>query len=379
MMVVLDMEEITIKYWSPHGRQEETKFQCGHTKIDLIMRAAQRVDLSNVARCYDLEKLDLSHNMLEELDLFPISGCPEIKAINLQSNHLTKLDLWPLRGCLKLEFIDVSENRLHGLDLTPVYLKTRIRMDSSVVVTADNILRYIYTKDELVKQFQLVRPDGANWSAPPVVIWNTYDELKKRYDWAHLRERIDTALQRMTPMHWYGAQRGLLQGLGISEIAGYDGHPRMLLDNTVMKMSYEEARQVIFDTTVKLLEDQILSDGPTLFLDIGKMKDTSASKLIPLIVDKRKEEVENTPILIKGSKVFLKPLWLTHYGFKILTANEMGMTTDLEGLESIRGSFDELDIEIATEKTTDVKDISVTTASKGMQTHIFNLVHCAFD
>jgi len=373
------MEEITIKYWSPHGRQEETKFQCGHTKIDLVMRAAKRVDLSNLSRCTDLMKIDLSHNMLEELDLSPVSACSLLEEICVQSNHLTKLNLWPLKDNTRLSFINVTENRLHGLDLTPIFLDTKIRMDSSVVVTADIILRYVFTKDELIKQFQLLRPDGADWAAPPVVIWSSYAEMTKRYDWAYLRERIDTILQRMTPLQWYAAQRGLLEGLGLSEIAGYDGDPQLLLETASKKMSYDEARQVIFDTAVKLVEDQVLSGGPTLFLDIETMKETSASKLIPLIVEKRKYEVENTTLLIKGSKIFLKPLWLTHYGFKILSANEMGLTTDFEGLESLRGSFDELDIEIATEKVAVAKDVYEGTASKGMQKYVFDLVRSAFD
>jgi hypothetical protein len=373
------MKEITIKYWSPHGRQEETKFQSGHTKIDLVMRAAQKVDLSNLTQCMHLEKLNLSHNMLEELDLTPLAGCSTIKEINLESNHLTELNLWPLKDSMKLVTIDVSENRLHGLDLTPIFLNTKVKMDSSVVVSADNILRYVFTKNELVEQFQLLRPDGANWSVPPVVLWNMYSSMNKQYDWAHLRERIDTVLQRMTPLQWYGAQRGLLEGFNISEIAGFDGDPRLLLDNTVMKMSYEEARQAIFDTAVKLLEEQIHSGGPTLFLDIIGLKNTSASKLIPLIVETRKHEVEKTTILIKGSKVFLRPLWITHYGFKILSASGMGLTTDLDNLESLRKNFDELGINLETQKVTIARDTYDGNATEGMQRHVFDLILGAFD
>lgn len=373
------MKEITIKYWSPHGRQEETKFQSGYTKIDLVMRAAQKVDLSNLTRCKHLEKLNLSHNMLEELDLTPLSGCSTIEEINIESNHLTELNLWPLKESLKLAIIDVSENRLHGLDLTPIFLDTKVRMDSSVVVTADNILRYVFTKDELIKQFQLLRPDGANWAVPPVVIWNEYSTMSRTYDWAQIRERIETVLQRMKPMQWFGAQRGLLQGLNISEIAGFDDDPRLLLDNAVMKMSYEDARQAIFDTAVKLLEEQIRSGGPTLFLDIEGLRNTSASKLIPLIVETRKHEVENTTVLIKGSKVFLRPLWMTHYGFNILSASGMGLTTDLDGLESLRKNFDELEIELETQKVTTTRDAYEGKASEGMQRHVLDLILGAFE
>ncbi|TFG31184.1 leucine-rich repeat domain-containing protein [Candidatus Thorarchaeota archaeon] len=373
------MEEITIRYWSPHGRQEETKFQCEHTKIDLVMRAAQRVDLSGVARCSLLEKLDLSHNMLEELDLSPVSRCSSLKEINLQSNHLTELNLWPLKDCNRLTFIDVSENRLHGLDLTPVFLNTKIRMDSSVVVSADSVLRYVFTKEEIMKRFQLLRPDGANWAVPPVVIWKKYCEMKKQYDWAYLKERMISVLQKMSPIQWYGAQRGLLQGLGIAMIEGFDGDPRLLLDTTVSEMSFIEAQQAIFDSAVKLLEEQLQNDGPTLFLDIENMRETSASKLIPLIVEKREDEVEKSTLLVKGSTVFLRPLWLTHYGFNILSATGMGLTTNLEGLETLRKNFDELDLELRTQKVTVAKDVYDGTASKGMQKHVFDLIRAAFD
>ncbi len=373
------MGEISIKYWSPHGRQEETKFQSGHSKIDLVMRAAQRVDLSNLSKCNNLLKLDLSHNMLEELDLSPISGCTSIQEINLQSNHLTKLNLWALKECIELRDLDVTENRLHGLDLTPIFLETRVRMDSSVVVSADNILRYVFTKDDLTKQFQLFRPDGASWTVPPVVMWSMYNEMTKRFDWSEMYERIKSVIERMSSTQWYGAQRGLLHSLGISEIAGYDGDPRKLLELTESGMSFEEARQAVFDRAVQLLEMQLNVDGPTLFLDLERMKETSASKLIPLIVEQRKHELENSTILVKGSTVFLRPLWLTHYGYKILLATGMGLTTDLEGLVSLRKSFDELDLELATQKVTVAKDTYEGKASRGMQRHVFDLIRGDYD
>ena len=140
-------------------------------------------------------------------------------------------------------------------------------------------------------------------------------------------------------------------------MAGYDGDPNNLLDLAVMKMSFEEAQQVIIDQAVQLIERQLNEGGPTLFLDIEKMQKTSASKLIPMIVEQRKHELENSTVLVKGSKVFLRPLWLTHYGFKILSATGMGMTTDLEGLHYLKTSFNELDMELSIEKVTLARDV----------------------
>ncbi len=368
------MEEITIKYWSPHGRQEETKFQSGHTKIDLVMRAAQRVDLSNLHRCNNLEKLDLSHNMLEELDLSPLYGCASLEEINLENNHLTTLDLWPLRENTNLKFLDVSENRLHGLDLTPLLQQTKIKLDSSVVVSVDSVLRFVYRTVELAEKFQVVRTDGLSLSLPPVTMWKSYSEMTKELDWALIKERINLVLTKMSPRHWYGAQRGLMHGLDLSVISGYDGDPHILLDNAVAKMSFEDARQAIFDTAIKLVQKQLESGGPTLLLDVEAMKNTSASKLIPLIVEKRKEEIENLILPLKGSKVDLRPLWLTHYGFNILSAADFRFTTDLNGLRMLQKNFSSLDMKLTTENVTQIDESYKSRYSESMQEHIFDFV-----
>jgi hypothetical protein len=368
------MKEIRIQYWSPHGRQEETKFQIGHTRIDLVMRAAQRVDLSSLTQCSHLEKLDLSLNMLETLDLTPLSRCAGIEDLHFRSNHLTELDLWPLKECMALKFIDISENRLQEIDLTPIIQHVTVKLDSSVVVSVDSILKFVYRNVDLRKRFQVVRTDGISWDIPPVIMWNTYSKLSDLYDWAYLKERITWVLSKMTPIHWYGAQRGLLDGLKLPSIAGFDGDPTKLLHNAASAISFEEARQTIFDTCVKLIQNQLRNDGPTLFLDVEGMKDTRASKLIPLIVEKRVEEIERTVLSVKGSKVDLRPLWLTHYGFNILSATNLRFTTDLQGLRMLQKSFRELNLALKTENATSFPEFFNSHYSEGMQQHIFDFV-----
>jgi hypothetical protein len=287
-MVKLSMEEIAIKYWSPHGRQEEKKFQVGHSKIDLVMRAAKRIDLSNVSKFKSLHTLDLSHNMLDQLDLSPLAACSLLNDVRIQSNHLTSLDLWPLLNCKELKEMDISENRLHGLDLSPIFLKTNVRMDSFVVISADLLLRYIFTRDELGKRFRLIRTDGAPWTAPPVIMWLAYTDLANRLEWIDIKKRIDPLLSDLTQEQWFSAQRGLLSGLGMVELAGFDGNPMELLIGTNGGISFKEAIHTIYDNVVRLLEKQLDNNGPTLFLDIDRMRKTRASKLIPTIFERRR-------------------------------------------------------------------------------------------
>jgi hypothetical protein len=205
-------------------------------------------------------------------------------------------------------------------------------------------------------------------------MWKSYSEMVTEYDWAQIKERICLVLKKMSPLHWFGAQRGLMHGLDLSVISGYDGDPRLLLEEAVAKMSFEDARQAIFDAAVRLVQNQLETGGPTLFLDVEGMKNTSASKLIPLIVEKRSEEIENIILPVKGSKVDLRPLWLTHYGFNILSVADMRFTTDLAGLRMLQKSFSELDMILKTEDVTQLDESYTSSYTTSMQEHIFNFV-----
>jgi hypothetical protein len=378
-MVKLSMEEIAIKYWSPHGRQEEKKFQVGHSKIDLVMRAAKRIDLSNVSKFKSLHTLDLSHNMLDQLDLSPLAACSLLNDVRIQSNHLTSLDLWPLLNCKELKEMDISENRLHGLDLSPIFLKTNVRMDSFVVISADLLLRYIFTRDELGKRFRLIRTDGAPWTAPPVIMWLAYTDLANRLEWIDIKKRIDPLLSDLTQEQWFSAQRGLLSGLGMVELAGFDGNPMELLIGTNGGISFKEAIHTIYDNVVRLLEKQLDNNGPTLFLDIDRMRKTRASKLIPTIVERRRNEVENAVIPSIGSKVYLESLWMTHYGFHILKATNADLVTNLETFNSIKRSFYELGMSIATQSIPIAQLVDSIRTSRGMHRHVLDFIRGFYD
>jgi len=335
------MDEIKIKYWSPHGRQEESKYRCNDERIDFIMRAAKRIDLTNLQHCPMLMTLNLANNMLEEIDLSPLESNSALKELRLENNHLTSIDLWPFAGCQSLEKINLTNNRLQFLDLTPVLAVTQVHLDSSVVISADNIHRYLFTTKELGERFQLIRPDRVPWTAPPVLMWTNYETLATRMEWSEMKKRILAVLEQVPPEKWYHIQRGLLIGLGMGELAGYDGDPSNLLKTTHDYMNYHQARRAIFDRTVDLLEQQINDGGPTLFLETEAMEKTSASKLIGRIITARQLEIENAVVLKRASISVMNSLWLTHYGYCILNALDVGMR-HFGADNKVLKSFDEL-------------------------------------
>ena len=375
------MDEITIKYWSPHGRQEETKFHCDDIKIDLTMRAANKVDLSNLTKCTKLRVLSLSSNMLEELDLSPLSESQTLAEVHLENNHLTSLNLWPLGNCGSLNRLNLTQNRIQRLDLTPVLAKVIALIDSSVVISADSVLQYFFTNAELARRFLLVRPDRAPWTAPPVLMWVTYEDLAQQFEWSIIRKRIFTVLMQMSEQDWYSVQRGLLIGFGMEELAGFDGNPIRLFDNTDDKMDYITAKRMIFDRTVELLDEQITHNGPTLFLNTEKMKQNRASKLITKIVEAREREMETAIIPKKGNTFLMNNLWLTHYGYRILEALGLGLRHFGVGIEEVKSSLEDIGFSL---KTYEVESLEYANfeepvvTSRSMKKFVYNQIEKAY-
>ncbi|MFW9964403.1 MAG: hypothetical protein ACFFCX_12605 [Candidatus Sifarchaeia archaeon] len=375
------MDDITIRYWSPHGRQEETKFQSEDRMIELTTRAAKMVDLSNLSKCTKLETLNLANNMLEELDLSPLSNNQKLTEIRLENNHLSNLDLWPLGNCHSITRLNIVQNRLQSLDVTPILSGSQVLLDSSVVLYADFILRYILTSKELVESFLLFRPDRAPWTAPPVLMWVAYENLAMRMEWSAIRERIFQVLDQLPDSYWYQIQRGLLIGLGMQELAGFDGDPSKILDKTTDSMDYKAARRAIFDRTVELLYEQISRGGPTLFLDIEAMEETRASKLIGKIIEARKLEIEKVVVPTKGSISLMNSLWLSHYGYNILQALGVGMKHIGADIEQVKKSFTDLGFSLRTRNVESLQDVEVpepVITSQSMKNYVFNEIEKAY-
>jgi len=365
------MREITIKYTSPHGRQEERSFKSDTSVIDLRMRAALTVDLSALVECSKIETLDISHNLIESIDLSPLQESTTLRRLQLQDNRLTRLDLWSLVKCRDLEVIDACSNRLRTLDITPVFTCSETRTDSTVVLTADSVLKYVASLKDLKNRFHSVRTDHSSWTATPIIIWVDYPELVRRLGWRTVSDRIRSILDRTPSRHWFHLQRGLLEGLGMDELAGFDGNPRMLLDTLSDDDDSESALDSIYDRAVELLSDQVKKGGPTLFLNIGTMRNTRASKLIPEIIKQRQREIETLTIPVLRGRAFLQSLWLTSYGFHLLSALRVGLSTDSRGLEKAKAAVAEMGYELNIERADSVKHGQWKNTSRSYRAFVF--------
>jgi hypothetical protein len=380
-MVELCMEEVAIKYWSPHGRQEETKYREDDRVVDLTTRAATKVDLSSLKKCNQLMILNLSNNMLEELDLAPLQNKEALTDLRVDNNHLESLNLWPLRECDALKRLNLTQNRLKELDITPILVRSHVLLDSSVVIYSDSILQFFFTTNQLAERLLLIRPDGAPWTAQPVLMWKSYEALAKKMDWTSLRQRILSILSQVSNNDWYAIQRGLMIGLGMEELAGFDGNPSKLLEGTTESMDYGTAKRAIFDRAIELLDEQVEHGGPTLFLDTEMMRNTRASRLIARIADARTREIENAIVPTKGSTSLMDSLWLTHYGYKILEALGIGIRHFGNAIEQVKTSFEKLGFSLKTQEVDSLDDATEhlpVVASSSMKHYLYNQVEKAY-
>ncbi len=348
------MKEVAIRYTSPHGRQEERPFEVTTTRIELRMRAALSIDISSLDQCQDLETLDLSNNLIDSIDLAPLSNHPKLRLLSLQDNRLSELNLWPLVKCCSLDEIDLINNRLRTLDITPIFDLKQLRIDSSVVLAADYLLRHILAPRVIENRFRSVKSENPFRTATPVVIWKSYSDLLRRLGWKSVYDRLRKTLDRVPTEYWFHAQKGMLEGLGMSEIAGYDGDPKRLMEGVDELLDGEVALDSIYDRAVELLAEQLDQGGPTLFLDIGAMRNTRASKLIPTILERRKSEMEGIKVPIVKGRAHLQSLWLSSYGFELLTALKTGLTIDMQELDRVKAAMEEMGCNLQFERVESV-------------------------
>ncbi|MBD3405190.1 MAG: hypothetical protein GF411_03525 [Candidatus Lokiarchaeota archaeon] len=364
-----DSSTINIPYSGNLGKQVE-EVSIDAKKIDLYLRTISAIDLAEVSRLKNLECLDLSFNRLESIDLSGLSTCRKIRDIRLQHNNLSSLNLWPLIYSNNPEFVDISNNEIESIDLTAVFHWKAVATDPGLQVQFDPCLRYL----PQVLGKTMIDERTKHRDPLAIVTFNDYESAIRTSGWNHIRNRIKEILQKITPKDWFAFQRGMLEGLGISELACYDGDPFEILRFGFEEDDYDRAKINMYTGTVSLLEKQIERNGPTTFLDIRKMLETEACTLVPKIIERRKEEIEYTVIPQIDDRVILMPLWITANGHSILSALELGLRTNSNVLQIIREQFAKLDQELHVLRDGPIKDSYGLECTLSYRRHIAQIV-----
>jgi hypothetical protein len=366
------MKCFSIVYESYHGRQTDNTYDAKSTKIDLSMRMATKIDLTSLSGTQCLESLDLSKNRLESINLEPLSNIKTLRRLNLGGNRLEEIDLWPLRGLDSLDAVDLVGNRLREVNLTPVIQKTACQLDDDTKVGIDRVLRYVVGGKDTAR-ITLYKPTGEKVEKSPRLQWKNYNELVPRSGWPAVRRYLVKIIEALDQRVWFRAQKGLLEGFQMEELSGFDGDPMLLLEHTDGLTDYANVRDKIYDNAIVLLEEQIDKGGPTLFLDLQKMSDTRASKLVSLISAARAAEILKVAVQVGGNRVNLFPLWLTYYGSELLRVLRFGLTTDLRGLDLVSRNLGQIGYNLRTQEVDPSSSMRPENVSEGLVDFMYSI------
>ncbi|MGY5854505.1 MAG: hypothetical protein RTU92_13135 [Candidatus Thorarchaeota archaeon] len=293
--------------------------------LDLGVNKIKEIDLSPLSDLLNLQSLRIDNNYLSKINLTPLVNAYKLRLLDLSSNNLSKLDLWPLALCNNLEKLLIEKNKLGRIDVTPVSLvgtSRRIFKDLETRISIHPSIDILFQDTE--SEFEKV--DSESKSLLTEAFWNkSFDIL------ANLRSND------FSSNNWIPMQNLLLQLFSMSELGIYDGPLDDILTAIPSTASVDEARHLLYNRMIELLEDQIKNGGSTLFMDVEAMSTTKASKLIHNVIEQRKKEIERARVKILDDRADISSLWMTSYGNAILSTlgiSTMGIpTSQLDSIE----------------------------------------------
>jgi len=329
---------------------------CPHLRsLSLRGNRLEFLDLKPLGKCSLLKDLDLSDNAMESLDLEPISGCSNLSRLDISANPLKRVVLQPIAKCANLRSLTIGESELcsqdsarpssgnarqcktdsasrQEVDVTPLFwcghLST-LALRGDMDLTVDPVLWYIAA----AKVFRCMETvtSAPSDKSPPVLMWMnraffsrlapcSYERLAAQIGTAGLLALIIVNLNRVSRHHWFHAQKGLVEGLALPELSGYDGNPLLVLDLPRFPQEYAAFKAVVRSRLVELIRKQIINDGSTLFIDVDALIAEDESALAEAIIRARREEVTKLSVPLDGRFADIGGLLLTSYGHSLVMA-----------------------------------------------------------
>jgi Leucine-rich repeat (LRR) protein len=383
-------------------------------RLDLGKNKLQEVDLSPIASCSNLRELNLWNNNLEVVDLSSLASCSELRELNLRSNNLEVVDLFPLASCSGLQELDISKNDLEDLDLAPLASCSKLQklylwdnelreVDLSPLTSWSELqtLNLRWNKLQEVDLSPLASCSGlqkirlGNNSGKDIGVTllsrNTVeqelepsDELLKElnYDTPLLISRLGLIryLARIVHKHESNSWKvthlatSLAQMVGLEEIGLLD-----INSSTLLQILDASDTDMMRQELVECYYRQLDAGGTTIGTDANALTRGSSEKLverIPDILKFREKEMKAAATNIwrwwHSDCLDLRPLWLTAYGYEILSALELGLECTMEEVAPISEAFAEIGAELRTTDTGE-RMYPPTKMSKQMREYIFKL------
>ena len=322
--------------------------------LDTWENQLKSIDLSPLTACTNLQKLELQGNQLQSIDLSPLTACTNLQELGLQRNQLKSIDLSPLRACTRLERLDLKDNQLKSIDLSPL-------------VACASLKKLDLSKNKLLSIDLSPLTFCTNWGVR--ISLDFYKEFRRRpISWL-MFNHIDrsTVYQRPVVSYpWsflhrvaeefgddYRVQQDILQTLGLKHYGFIDTDLRELFLSLSQDSSIESIRKQVSERIVEEIATTVDEGGAMTGLAIEELhtKHGVFAKSVQRIIELRQGEMQRVVVGVKGNEVDLRELYLTAYGYEVLTALRMRLITDSKGLDRTKKALAELGFKLKTGKT----------------------------
>ncbi len=315
---------------------------CDFTDVYLSDNELEHIDLSPLKSMNGLMIVELHNNRLRNIDLSVFLGKENLVSLTLSENELEEIDLSPLVFCRRLVRVPLRGNNLTSVDLTPLLPCYRMRE---------------YEVDSSMKAVSWLNPESfscaANFILRDKVGRTTLTSHVPDLAWTILRIVLDMLFEheesgrRYTGWCKQDIQFDTLRVLDLDYLGFPDLDLPTLLRSIRVRATLESARSNIKTKILSWLTNHIDKGGTAFGLNLERAKsDGEIAIRIEKLVEQRKSELISVSIPVVGEKVDLRPIWLSAWGFEILRSLELGLETDLQGVEQIKEAFKELDIEL---------------------------------
>ena len=295
----------------------------------------QTIDLSSLNTCTNLEYLTLDANELKSIDLSPLTSCSKLIAITLIGNNIESIDLSPVASCSNLGHVDLQSNKLQSVDLTPLIF--RLNESRVSIILDDNCISHSWLYlEEKEKTTVYKSPTGT-------------------YPWPFLL-RVWASFRRD-----FRVQQDILFALGLGNYGFIDCNLWEAIDPLISspETSFATVRYPLIEAIVEEISIAADMGAATTGLRIDEVASIhpEIARKSHEIIKTRNKEMQRVQVRVKDEwddpeeMYDLSDLWLTAYGYEVLSALDMRLTTDLEGLKQIESALAELGFNLKTGKT----------------------------
>lgn len=179
--------------------------------------------------------------------------------------------------------------------------------------------------------------------------------------WLDIREKIFQAVNDMAGgfdnEFWYRIQYTILDTLNLNYLAVYDGD----IQEVLCRINETHTLSSVIDSLETEMITEIskqIENGSTLLLRPENMRNRQSAILIPKISEARKKEIENVHIPLINNRFDLSELWLTGYGFEILSALRAPIIVDLSFMERLEKELSKIGLSLGKTQKTSKSNIS---------------------